>query len=100
MDLPKLSTIKSIETGTYCDQFYFWACFEGIVLENRVPDGTINDFDSKRQSRGDGSTYHHMIQNLEYAEISNLPLTYCKGFMSQNSARKAAFRYTAKFYGP
>ena len=66
MDLPKLSIIK-LETEVYYDQFYFWACFGGIVLERRARDGTINDFDNKGQSRGDGSTYHNMIQNLEYA---------------------------------
>ena len=45
----------------------FWTCFGGIVLEHRAQDGTINGFDNKQQFRGDGSTYHHMIQSLEYS---------------------------------
>ena len=63
-------------------------------MEHRAQDGTINDFDDKWQSRGDGSTYHHMIEILEYAEISNLPLTYCNKCKSKNSAEKAAFSFT------
>ena len=46
-----------------------WTCFEGIVLEHRAQDGTINDVDNKGKSRGDGSAYHHMIQISEYASI-------------------------------
>ena len=33
---------------------------------HRAKHGTLNDVDNKGQSRGDGSTYHHMIQILEY----------------------------------
>ena len=68
----------------------FWTCFGGIVLEHRAQDGTINGFDNKQQFRGDGSTYHHMIQSLEYSIKIQSSLAYCKRCKSKNSAEKAA----------